>query len=135
MTIEELLITGGKYIGPVKGLSMLPMLIAERDSVVIYADKGPYKFLDVVLYKRGEDYILHRVIKVSNGEYIIRGDNCYYNERVKEQKILGVLKEFFRDEKHIFCDDKKYIKYSRRHVKYYFARKFIRNVKIVIKKL
>jgi hypothetical protein len=123
MTIEELLATEGKYVGPVKGFSMLPMLVAERDSVVIYAEKGPYKPLDVVLYKRGEDYVLHRIVRVLDGEYIIRGDNCYYDERVKKQQILGVLREFFHGENHIFCDNENYLKYAKKRVRNYFLRK------------
>ncbi len=135
MTIEELLQKEGKYVGPVKGYSMLPLLVEERDSVVICAQKPPYKILDVVLYKRGEDYILHRIVDINNNEYIIRGDNCFYDERVKEEHILGVLKEFFQGEKHVFCDEKEYLRYSKRHVRFYPFRKFAYKIKNVFKKL
>ncbi len=135
MTIEEVLESEGKYVGPVKGVSMLPMLVAEEDSVVIYAQNGPFNVLDIVLYKRGKDYVLHRIVKIHNKGYIIRGDNCYYDERVKEEQILGVLKEFYRNDKHILCMDKDYLIYSRRHVKYYFIRKLKRKVKQFIKRV
>ena len=35
ITIEELIETEGKYVGPTVGVSMLPMLKSARDSVVI----------------------------------------------------------------------------------------------------
>ena len=135
MTIEQLLKTEGKYVGPVKGTSMLPMLVAERDSIVVYARKGPYKPLDVVLYKRGEEYILHRVIKAKGDKYIIRGDNCYFDELVGEGQILGVLREYFSGEKLISCEDKKYLRYAKRRVRYYFARNITRKTRAFAKRI
>ena len=96
LTIEQVLEKEGKYIGPTVGVSMLPMLKTRRDSIVVTKKDGRLKPLDVALYKRGEHYILHRVLKVTDTGYIIRGDNCYADEIVPEECILGVLTEFFR---------------------------------------
>ena len=60
VTIEELIETEGKYVGPTVGVSMLPMLKSGRDSVVIEKKQARLKPLDVALYKRGEKYVLHR---------------------------------------------------------------------------
>ena len=102
ITIEALILTEGKYVGPTVGVSMLPMLKTGRDSVVIRKKEGRLKPLDVALYKRGEKYVLHRVISVIEGGYIIRGDNCYSDERIAEDAVFGVLTEFFRGEKRVF---------------------------------
>ena len=124
ITIEALVETEGKYVGPTVGVSMLPMLKTGRDTVVIRKKEGRLKPLDVALYKRGDKYVLHRVISVAEGGYIIRGDNCYSDERIAENAVFGVLTEFFRGEKHVDCaTDKKYLRYARRRVKNYPSRK------------
>lgn len=73
--------------------------------------------------------MLHRVIEVKDGGYVIRGDNCYGDEAVREGDVLGVLTEFFRKDKHVFCTDKKYLRYAKRRVKLYPARRFFARVK------
>lgn len=93
--IEEILIREGKYVGATAGVSMLPMLKSGRDLVVILPAKSRLKPLDVALYKRDGKYLLHRVIAIANGCYVLRGDNCYAEERVEEGQILGVLAGFF----------------------------------------
>lgn len=124
ITIEELIETEGKYVGPTVGVSMLPMLKSGRDSVVIEKKQARLKPLDVALYKRGEKYVLHRVIETREGWYVIRGDNCYADELVPEEAVFGVLTEYFRGEKHIDCKtDEKYLRYAKRRVKNYPVRR------------
>lgn len=134
LKIEEVISREGKYVGPTVGVSMLPMLKAGRDSVVIRAKTGRLSYLDVALYKRGKDYVLHRVIAVREDGYVIRGDNCYENEYVPEENILGVLTEFFRGEKHIFCTDKKYLHYAERRIRRYPVRRFFVRMKRAAKR-
>ena len=133
MTIEELLKQEGKFLGPTKGVSMLPMLKEGRDTIVVYPKKERLAPYDVALYKRGEDYSLHRVISVTDWGYIIRGDNCYYDEKIKEDRVIGVLGEYFKGDKHVLLTDKEYIKYSKRIVKNYPIRKFKVKIKGFIK--
>lgn len=129
LKIEEALVRCGKYVGPTVGVSMLPMLKTGRDSVVILPKTERLKRYDVALYKRGEAYVLHRVIEVAEGGYVIRGDNCYADERVKEESVIGVLTEFFRGNKHVFCTDKKYLSYAARRVRTYPVRRFFVRIK------
>jgi len=123
-TIEKVLIEKGAYIGPTVGTSMLPMLKNRRDTIVVKAKTERLKPLDVALYKRGDAYILHRVLKVTDSGYIIRGDNCYFDEIVPEETVIGVLTEFFRKKKHYFCTDERYLKYAKKRVKNYKRRRF-----------
>ena len=122
-TIEAVLAQKGQYIGPTVGVSMLPMLKSRRDTVVIQAKTERLKPMDVALYKRGDAYVLHRVLKVTEDGYIIRGDNCYSDEIVPENTVIGVLTEFFRKDKHILVTDKKYLRYAKRRVRYYKLRR------------
>ncbi len=129
-TIEEVLLETGKYIGPTVGVSMLPMLKNRRDTIVVKAKTERLLPLDVALYKRGDAYILHRVLSVTESGYIIRGDNCYYDEIVPEEAVIGVLTEFFRKKKHYFCTDKKYLRYVKKRLKNYKLRRFFMRTKM-----
>ncbi len=122
-TIEQVLIDRGQYIGPTAGWSMMPMLKNRRDTIVVQAKKERLKPLDVALYKRGDAYILHRVLSVKEDGYIIRGDNCYVDEDVPEYVVIGVLTEFFRKKKHYYCTDEKYLRYVEKHLASYEKRK------------
>lgn len=123
--IKELLDGGGKYVGMTSGVSMLPMIESGKDVVVIEKKTERLKPLDVALYMRnGKDYVLHRVLKVTDDGYIIRGDNCYSDEIVKEDEVIGVLTQYFKGEKPIMMDDKKYLRYVNRRLKYYKIRRF-----------
>jgi hypothetical protein len=123
-TIEEVLLSHGKYIGPTVGVSMLPMLKNRRDTIVVVPKTEKLQPLDVALYKRGKQYVLHRVLRQTETGYIIRGDNCYSDENVPEEAVIGVLREFFRKGKHIYCTDKKYLRYVKRRLRWYKPRRF-----------
>ncbi len=130
LKIEEALQEKGVYVGPTVGVSMLPMLKSRRDTIVVKPKTERLKRLDVALYRRGDAYVLHRVLQPIEGGYIIRGDNCYSDERIPEEDVFGVLTEFFRKKKHIYCTDKKYLRYAKRRVKTYKIRKFFIKIKI-----
>lgn len=123
-TIEDVLSSRGQYVGPTVGVSMLPMLKNRRDTIVVQAKTERLQRLDVALYRRGDAYVLHRVLQPIDGGYIIRGDNCYADEEVPEDAVIGVLTEFFRKGKHYYCTDKKYIKYTEKRLKSYKFRRF-----------
>ena len=133
LKIEDAVAEQGVYIGPTVGVSMLPMLKNRRDTIVVKPKTERLKRLDVALYKRGDDYVLHRVLAPVEGGYIIRGDNCYADENVPEEAVFGVLTEFFRKDKHILCTDKKYLRYAERRVKTYRFRRFFVRIKWKIK--
>ncbi len=133
LTIESVLKERGIYIGPTVGISMLPMLKNRRDTIVVRPCTERLKRLDVALYKRGNEYVLHRVIEPQDGVYLIRGDNTYVDEFIPEKDVIGVLTEFFRKDKHYFCDDKKYVKYAEKRVKTYKIRRFFVKIKAIFK--
>lgn len=132
LTIEDVLREKGVYIGPTVGVSMLPMLKERRDTIVVRKKTEKLKRLDVALYKRGDAYILHRVLEQTETGYIIRGDNCYADEIVPEDAVIGVLTEFFQADKHVFCTDKEYIAYAENRLKTYKTRRFFVQLKSVL---
>ncbi len=112
--IEDILQREGMYACTVKGVSMLPMMRERRDTVVIVPKKSRAKKYDVVLYRRGEDYVFHRVIKVLPDGYVIRGDNCRNKEYgIKDSDIIGILSEFHRGEKKLKLDSLSHKLYCR----------------------
>ena len=93
---KELLEKDGTLVQFPIGYSMLPMLRQKRDTVVIKRINRKPKENDVVLYLRDDGkYVLHRIIKVKNDGYVIRGDNCYYHEYdITDKHIIGIVATF-----------------------------------------
>ena len=114
MKYEEYLDRYGSLTYANVGVSMLPMLREGKDLFTV-VKKGPQrcKAGDVVLYRRGSHYILHRVIEVREKDYVILGDNCVNREYgITDDDILGVLTCFMRDGKTITVDDPAYKRYT-----------------------
>ena len=112
-TFEELLARDGYLVYKTRGVSMEPMLRQNRDLVIIQAPVSRLQKNDVALYKRGDAYVLHRVIGVESDHYLIRGDNTYRIERVPDSAVIGVLTSFKRKGKEISIDHPFYRFYVR----------------------
>ena len=134
LKIEDVLSEKGVYVGPTVGVSMYPMLKNRRDTIIVRPKTERLKPLDVALYRRGNDYILHRVLSLTDEGYIIRGDNCYSDEIVPEDAVIGVLTEFYRKDKHYLCTDEKYLRYVRKRLKGYKRRRFFVLIKSGIRR-
>lgn len=114
VTIEKALLDEGVYVSTTSGVSMYPMLRDRRDTIIVTPTKERLKKYDVALYRRGESYVLHRVIKVLPDSYIIRGDNCIAKEYgITDAEILGKLSGFTRGNKEINMNGAAYKLYSR----------------------
>ena len=112
-SFEEYLAEEGKLVYKTRGVSMEPMLRQNRDLVVIEVPDGRLKRYDVAFYRRREAYVLHRVIRVTEDGYRIRGDNTYSIEIVPESDIIGVLTGFCRKGKEYTTDNRAYRRYVR----------------------
>ncbi len=95
-SFEEILARDGVLVYKTSGVSMRPMLRQNRDLVTVRTPSSRLKRFDVALYRRGGDYVLHRVIKVRDGSYLIRGDNTFTLESVRDDAVIGVLTDFVR---------------------------------------
>lgn len=104
-SFEEQLDQHGWIVFTNKGYSMMPMLRENKDLMIIQkrSTNAEGKFLrckkyDAVLYKRGDRYILHRILKVCSDGYIICGDHNWQREYdIKDKHILGILTAFVRN--------------------------------------
>ena len=110
---EDLLQKDGRLVYKTKGTSMEPMLRQNRDLVIIEVPSSRLDKYDVALYRRGESYVLHRVIGIDDGFYRIRGDNTYAVERVPFENVIGVLKSFNRKGKTHAVTERGYRFYAR----------------------
>lgn len=81
-----------------RGVSMLPLLRQEVDSVVISPLKCTLKKYDIPLYQRENGkYVLHRVIRVGE-TYSCMGDNQFTLEAgLKQEQMIAVVTAFYRD--------------------------------------
>ena len=109
-TFEAELESNGRLIYPNAGVSMMQLLRQDRDLMIIEKPKGRLKRYDGALYVRKDGkYIMHRVLKVRENDYVICGDNCIKKERgITDAQIIGVLRGVIRDGKEISESDKKY---------------------------
>ena len=113
MTFEDLLARDGYLVYRTKGESMEPMLRQNRDLVTIQVPETRLKKYEVALYKRGKDYVLHRVLDVKKGFYLIRGDNTFSMEHVPDSAVIGVLTSFQRKSRVYSVTDRNYLLYVR----------------------
>lgn len=95
---------------------MEPLLHNRKSTVVIEGKTSLLKRYDVALYRRPSgQYVLHRVVRVLDGAYLIRGDNRISRERVPQEWVIGVMTGYYEDERggYISCGSAKYRKYLR----------------------
>ena len=125
----------GEISGKTVGNSMWPLFRSGRDIATVKKLCGKPKLNDVLLYRKKttDEFILHRLLKITEDGYIIRGDNKYYTEFVTDEDIIGVMTEFVRKGKRYDCENglyKLYVVYIR--VSYPF-RRFMHKVETFLK--
>lgn len=134
--IEDVLKEEGLFVSTTVGVSMFPMLRNRRDTIIVKPYEGRLKKYDVPLYKRGSNYILHRIIEVRPDSYVICGDNCIQKEYgITDEQILGVLTEFYRGSKKIDMDSLGYKLYVRVWCRLYPVRKLYGRMRRVAAKV
>lgn len=113
-TIEQELAQNGRAVIQTVGVSMEPLLHNRKSTVALIAKQRRLQKQDVALYRRPNgEYVLHRVVKVLDGAYLIRGDNCIGSETVPEAWVIGVMAGYFAGEqdRYISCDSRTYRRY------------------------
>ena len=93
---RQLAENGHAYVR-VTGSSMRPLL-RDRESIVIVEDvkRVPPQKGDVVLYRAGGGYVLHRVMRADAGDFLIRGDNTLTYERVPKADVIATMTGYYR---------------------------------------
>ena len=120
--MKEVIESGGEFTFYPHGTSMMP-LVREGVDQVILVKADCVKKGDVVFYRRDNgQFVLHRVVKIENGEYVMCGDNQVALEQgITDKHVLAKMKAVLRDGNVIDESNKKYVKYikslSRRRFK------------------
>ncbi len=89
--VVGLLAEGHSVTIPVKGISMLPFIRGDKDSVVLEGvesctPKGKSRVSvsvgDIVLFRYNGRYIMHRILRIENGRAVIQGDGVARNMEI-----------------------------------------------------
>ncbi len=101
--MEEVLAEQGTFRMYPRGISMLPLIVPEVDSVVLSrrADNEIRKH-DIALYRRDNgQFVLHRVMKCrSDHTYTMCGDNqLVWEEGIRHEQIIGYVSQIYKGEK------------------------------------
>lgn len=114
--MEETLAAGGTVKLPITGTSMLPLLVAGRDTVILKKADLPLKLFDLPLYRRKDGaFVLHRVVAVEkDGTYTMCGDNQWVKEPgIAGEQIIGVVEAVERKGKLLPVQSFRYRAYVR----------------------
>lgn len=135
-TFEEEIEKSGKIIYTNVGDSMMPFIRQGRDVLVISRAEGRLKLYDVPLYKRDSgQYVLHRILKVRENDYVICGDNRWSKEYgITDRHIIGVLTGVIRNGKEIPVTDLKYRIYVHLWCDFFPVRAFIIRIRQFLKR-
>ena len=109
--MEEVIQSGGSCKLKVTGYSMTPTFRHLKDSVVLVSpEKRQPKKNEIVFIKRDTGkHVLLRVRKIIDDKaFIMNGDAQQWTEVVRFDQVIGVVEAFYRGDKEISCDNKKY---------------------------
>lgn len=137
-SFEEVIEKEGRLVYTNVGDSMMPLIKQGRDLLIIEKKPaGRLKRLDIPLYKRDNgQYVLHRVIKVRENDYVICGDNRYSRERgITDRHIIGLLTSVVRNGKELKMSDPRVRLYSHLWCDLFFIRAGILYFKSIPKRL
>ena len=97
LSFEEILAAEGSLTYSFHGASMRPLLKQGRDLFIVEKAAPPFSPGQVILFRRGGKYVLHRIIRVEQDRYTALGDNSVIpDENIPPEDILGVMSGFIR---------------------------------------
>lgn len=114
--IEETLQAGGTVKLPITGTSMLPLLVAGRDTVTLSPITAPLQKFDIPFYRRRDGaFVLHRIVACNEDDtYTLCGDNQWvFEQGILAEQCIGIVSEITRNGKTFSAQSKKYKRYVR----------------------
>ena len=113
--IETVMESGGEFRMYPRGTSMLPLIVQNRDSVVLKRNfEDAAKKHDIAFYRRDNgQFVLHRVMKIcDDGTYTMCGDNQYVLEKgIRKDQIIAYVSGIYRKDKELDMESFKYSAY------------------------
>lgn len=101
--VEEMLEKDGVCVTDFSGISMMPMLRQAEDRIMLVRPQFPLEVGTVVLFRRGNQRVLHRIVAIRGDTYQIRGDNCVTSDWARREQIIGVLAGYWHGEEYHDC--------------------------------
>lgn len=109
------------------GNSMWPFIKNHKQTVIVERVEEPVELYDVVLFVRKDgSLVLHRVIGLSEKMLTVCGDSLLSLERIRKDRVIGVMTGFYKGKKIVPSRQIKYLK----KVKNWYKRKKLRKFKI-----
>ena len=123
-TFEEIIERDGRLVYTSVGDSMQPFIHSGEDLLVIEKPAGRLQKYDVPLYRRDTGkYVLHRILKVRENDYVICGDNRWQRETgITDRHIIGVLTAIVRNGETISVRDPAYVRKVRLWCDFFWVR-------------
>lgn len=98
MEVSRMLRSGNSVTMRVKGRSMLPFIVEERDTVVLQKPEAFAVGSVVLACLPGNCYVLHRVYKMEGEHIVLMGDgNLHATERCRREDVAGVAVKMVRN--------------------------------------
>lgn len=120
----------GFVVRPVVGTSMMPLLNQNADTVRLVQAPERLKKYDIPLYVRPSgEYVLHRIVKVCDGYYVIRGDNTNYTEIVPFDWVIALADGCSKNGVWHSFDEPEMMRYAIRTVRFWYIRNFFRKLR------
>lgn len=104
--VKEVLAEGKRVRLTVSGNSMWPLIIHNRDSVLLVpCEKKNLTKGEIILFHAGYGhYMLHRITSVKAGGYITTGDgNLHRDGFINSEEVIAKVKKIYRKDKIINC--------------------------------
>ena len=97
LLIREQIAAGRSVRLPVRGNSMSPLLLDQRDTVLLRpVDPVKIKMGDVILYSWKDGFLMHRVVGIEESpagipeRFICRGDALQNSENVSVENVIAI---------------------------------------------
>ena len=120
----------GFVVRPVVGTSMMPLLDQNTDTVRLVQAPVRLRKYDIPLYVRPSgEHVLHRIVKVCDNHYVIRGDNTNYTEIVPFDWVIAVADGCSKKGVWHSFDEPDMVGYAKRIVRFWHIRNFIRSTR------
>lgn len=71
----------------VNGLSMYPLLQNEDKVIIFY--QSEYEIGDILVYGYCRDLLVHRLLRVEEEFFYLKGDNAFQAERINKAAVIG----------------------------------------------
>ena len=115
-TMLQALHSVGFLLHPIKGNSMMPLLDEQTDVVkLVPLPERPLRRYEIPLYRSPNGaFVLHRILDVKDGHYVICGDNRAEREYVPQEWIVALAVGRYRGGDFLSFDDEAYLREVRR---------------------